>query len=695
LIHPDDIEKATELLKKHFAGELDYYQYEERMRHKNGEWMWVLSTGKVIEWDDSGKPLLMYGTYSDITEKKIAENKIEEERARRNILIENSNDGIVIVDNNARIIEVNQKYADMLGYSKEELLQLHIWDLDVYQTHKEILDVIMNIDESGHTFETRHRCKNGTLLDVEVSSNGAIFGGQKLDFCVCRDITERKRSEEMLKQAEQKYRQAYNLLKEVIESPKNVAIFALDKNYRYITFNKNHQLTMEQIWGAKIEIGDCMLDHIKNSVDREKAKLNYDRVLAGEAFTVIEEYGDSLLERKWYENVYSPLEDDEENIIGLTLLLADITESKQAEMELRRKEIQLRTAQRVASMGSWEFDLNSRKVDASNEAMKIYGAEDKEYTMDEVKDIALPEYHQMLSDAMAALITKNIRYDVEFKIKKPIDGKIRDIHSTAEYSADRNLVTGMIQDITERNKAELALLQAKALAEASNKAKTEFLATMSHELRTPLNSVIGFSDILLDGSFGELNNKQTKYVSNISKSGKHLLGIINDILDLTKLESGQFELDPKEVSVHSLLEEMISSMQPLASHKEIVIQSNIDPQLDAIVVDERMLKQILYNLISNAIKFSDIGSTVILKTKIKDNAVYISVIDEGIGISLDKQKELFKPFTQLDSSLSRKYEGTGLGLAICKNFVDQNGGKIWVDSEVGKGSTFTFTIPLI
>ncbi|WP_261789161.1 PAS domain-containing sensor histidine kinase [Methanosarcina siciliae] len=530
-----------------------------------------METIKCPLYDSSGKLIGVLGVGRDISERKRAGDRFAEEIFRRRILIEQSNDGIVVVNDKGEVVEANQKYADMLGYSMDEVLQLHIWDWDNQWTPEELIKIINSTDESGLKFETRHRRKDGTLLYIEVSSNGAILDDQKLAFCVCRDITERKRAEENLKKAEQKYRRAYKLLQGVIESPKDVVIFALDKDYRYIAFNKNHQMTMKNIWGAKIEIDVSMLNYINNPVDVEKEKANFDKVLAGEAFTIVEEYGDFLLERRWKKNVYSPLEDDEGNVIGLTLFLTDITKSKQA---------------------------------------------------------------------------------------------------------------------------EFALLEAKALAEESNKVKSEFIANMSHELRTPLNSVIGFSQILNEKMFGDLNEKQMCYVSNILKSGNHLLELINDILDISKIESGNMEYAPEIIDLQEVIDEIIVLMGPLIKEKNLNLEVNVEFEKLEIKADKLKIKQIIYNLLSNAIKFTPKSGKVWFDSKIMNGNVQISVSDNGIGIPLQYQKVIFDPFKQISSFSNRAHDGTGLGLAIAKHYVEMHLGEIHVESEVGKGSTFTFTIPI-
>ncbi len=228
---------------------------------------------------------------------------------------------------------------------------------------------------------------------------------------------------------------------------------------------------------------------------------------------------------------------------------------------------------------------------------------------------------------------------------------------------------------------------------AASQHKSEFLANMSHELRTPLNAIIGFSEILAEKMFGDINEKQTEYLQDILESGRHLLSLINDILDLSKVEAGRMELELSEFDLPTAIENALILMRERASRRGIRLGSTIDPRLGMIGGDERKVKQALLNLLSNALKFTPEGGRIDVGARLHDDVAEVSVADTGIGIAPSDQDAVFEEFRQVGAA-DKKAEGTGLGLALSRKFIELHGGRIWVKSEPGTGSTFTFTLPL-
>ena len=228
--------------------------------------------------------------------------------------------------------------------------------------------------------------------------------------------------------------------------------------------------------------------------------------------------------------------------------------------------------------------------------------------------------------------------------------------------------------------------------ETASRHKSEFLANMSHELRTPLNAIIGFSEVLSERLFGDVNDKQAEYLDDIVVSGRHLLALINDVLDLSKIEAGRMELDRSEFDLATAVGNTLSLVRERAQRRDIVLASALDSRIGAVNADERKVKQVLLNLLSNALKFTPEGGRIDVRARRAHDLVEIAVTDTGVGISPDDQATVFEEFRQVGAA-AKKVEGTGLGLAISRKFVELHGGTIRVDSEVGKGSTFTFTLP--
>jgi len=234
--------------------------------------------------------------------------------------------------------------------------------------------------------------------------------------------------------------------------------------------------------------------------------------------------------------------------------------------------------------------------------------------------------------------------------------------------------------------------KSRQLAVASQH-KSEFLANMSHELRTPLNAIIGFSEVLLERMFGEINDKQVEYLQDIMESGRHLLSLINDILDLSKIEAGRMELESTDFDLPQAIGNALLLMRERAARRGIGLHEAVDVRLGEIRGDERKLKQVLLNLLSNALKFTPEGGRIDVCARLVDGMAEISVADTGVGIAPEDQEAVFEEFRQVGGS-EKKAEGTGLGLTLCRKFVELHGGRIWVKSQVGAVSTFTFTLPV-
>ncbi|MEH2384666.1 MAG: ATP-binding protein [Nostoc sp.] len=250
----------------------------------------------------------------------------------------------------------------------------------------------------------------------------------------------------------------------------------------------------------------------------------------------------------------------------------------------------------------------------------------------------------------------------------------------------------MIEDITERKETDLKLRASQEAAEAGNRAKSEFLATMSHELRTPLNAIMALSQLLQQERIGSLNEKQNEYVNSIYSNGEHLLALINDILDLSKVEAGKEELLLSPLPVSDLCNYAIWTVRDRALEKGLQLTSEIDPEADICIGDEGRIKQMLVNLLTNAIKFTPAGQVSLVVKKVPQGISFI-VSDTGIGIDSNQFQFLFEPFKQLDSRLNRQYEGTGLGLALTRKLARLHGGDVTVTSTLGKGSQFTLFLP--
>ncbi|MEQ9481666.1 response regulator [Coleofasciculus sp. F4-SAH-05] len=403
------------------------------------------------------------------------------------------------------------------------------------------------------------------------------------------------------------------------------------------------------------------------------------------------------------------------NGIFVIVFLNDITERQQAENEIKRlnhklesqiRETETRYAQIVelAEEGIWVTDAQGNTTYTNQAMARMLGYTEAEILGHAIADF-LPPGDNRFTSASSIPLNQNQVHRQEVELRTKSGNTIWAYMSTSPVLDDQeNLLwsCSLVYDITERKQAEKQLRESNeriSLANAelarATRLKDEFLASMSHELRTPLNAILGLAEALQEEVYGSLTPKQHKSLATIEQSGKHLLDLINDILDLSKIESGKMSLSVSLVSVDSLCESSLTFIKQQAQQKNIRLDYHIAPGLSEIEVDERRIRQVLVNLLSNAVKFTPDGGKISLQvtTDPDGEQLQLSVTDTGIGIAPENLDKLFKPFVQLDSSLSRRYAGTGLGLALVRRIVELQGGSIALDSEVGKGSCFTVTLP--
>ena len=418
---------------------------------------------------------------------------------------------------------------------------------------------------------------------------------------------------------------------------------------------------------------------------------------------------------KGYGLVVRDIDGSPQKMIGVNF---DISARKQAELQLQKTSDRLALALSSGAIGYWEWDIEQNSLAWDAQMYKLYGgaeATNSRMAYETWANTIHPDDHKATETLLQEAVLGLTDYDCEFRVIHPDHS----IHFIKAYGKVEKNAQGKAQsmigvnfDISDRKQSESQLKLANQELLRATKLKDEFLATMSHELRTPLNSILGLSESLKDEILGSINDKQLKALSIVESSGEHLLSLINDILDLSKISSGMMTLDIASVPVQNLCDTSLLFVKQQAFNKRIQIHSNIPAHINNINIDERRIKQVLINLLTNAVKFTPNEGKVNLfvaigsgdtwqgeakipqriKT-INSPTILFQVVDTGIGINSRDLKILFQPFVQVDSALNRQYEGTDLGLALVKQIVELHGGQVMVDSEVGQGSSFTVALP--
>ena len=627
--------------------------------------------------------LIIVGTYFFLWVGNPIVNKVQRQKAFLKGILENIEDGIVACDENGTLTLFNKASRRMHGLAEEKIppeewgAYYSLFHADG-TTPMQTAEIPLFRSLQGETISNLEMViapegKEKIFLDAYsqplFDDSGSKFGA----VASMHDITARK-------QAENERDRFFNLSTDLF------VIAGVDGFFKRINSSWSNVLG----WSEQEILGKPYIEFV-HPEDRELTNLEVAKQMdTGQAsLSFMNRYRKKDGTYCWLEWVAVPGMDNQFYAVA-----RDVTERLKAEKDLKDSKRQLELAQEMAHIGHWSYNLNSGQLTWSKEMFRIVRGdpEQKALYYDELKEIIHHEDWQLFDQASKAC-ANGVSYNLELRFVFP-DKSIRYIKTQGYpkilYNGTIPELFGLSQDITEQREAgELRL--AKEIAEQASQAKSIFLASMSHDIRTPMNAILGMGEMLAES---DLDADQRHYINIINHSGEGLLALINDILDLSKIEAGQLELEQIPFNPKKLVLYSVETLKSNAQNQGIGMVSHVDEHIpDQIIGDPSRLQQILFNLLSNALKFTSKGNITLSAFKTEEGVLSFSVSDTGIGIPKNKQKSIFQPFQQAESSTTSRFGGTGLGLSICYKLVHEMGGVIWVVSDPGEGSTFNVSIP--
>jgi len=642
--------------------------FETKHRTKNGEIRNVLViTQKITLFNKT----VLHCIYRDITERRQYMNKLEQSRQKYRQLVELAQEGVWAVDAEGKTTFANPAMARILGYEFEEMLGKTIYNF-MDDAGKELAKSIAGAgasEKDNRPFEFVR--KDGKRIYVKMTNSKILDeSGNEGTLSIAVDITEQKTAEEALHVSEMKFRKLFE--------ENNDAIFIADPKTRMlIDCNRKAEQMMEcpraEILNIHIEelnpeanMGGEIAKGLKNSSAGEMPHVE------SEIFTK---------KGKKVPVLVSPTFVDLNGVPILMVVVKDISEQKKSEKALRESESLYRALIETTNTGYVVIDSKGIALDANDEYARLTGRESpKEIIGKPVVEWTAEHDKERNAQEVKKCFEKGYVRNLEIDYVHP-DGTFLpiEINATVITSQKGVQVLTICRDISERKEAE--------------KVKTEFLSVTSHELRTPITPMKAQLQMVLQGYLGNITDEQKKSLGIVLRNTDHLDRLISDILDISKLQSGAIKYIFSPANLGAIVEDAVETMKIKANSKNITLEAKTE-QVPEMVLDASRISQVLINLVNNAIKFTPPGGSIKVEVKKGETEATVKVVDTGIGISPEDQQKLFRPFVQLDSGISRKYEGSGLGLAICKGIVVNHGGKIWIESEAGKGAAFIFTLPL-
>jgi PAS domain S-box-containing protein len=689
-------------------------------------------------------------------QKQITNNADNNENeSRYKDLVENSNCIILDMDLHGSITFINKFGMDFFGYKKDEILLHNIFGTIVPKIDsggkdlQKLMDDIIRDPDNYYSSENENLQKNGDHVWIAWTNRGfyddkgALTGVHSFGI----DRTRQKKYEEELAEYRDKLKEMVKFrtaeLDKINDDLKNEILIRKQINDALLSSEEKFRTLSEQSVVGAIILQDNIIKYANNGF---VAMSGYSRdelysMKSGEFGLLLHENDRDFVVKQAVKKQAggSSVDDSYQvraiakngsikwvNLNGKSIIyegrtadfinVVDITNIKETEDALLISEQKFRNIFEEAPEGIFQSTIEGRFISVNVRLAAMFGYDNPEQMINEIKTIRTQLFiDSSQRDEIVACAIKERTYvqrEIMYRHRNGtlmfcnlymravrndsdevmfLEGFVDDISSRKKAEAELELYRGHLEELVKQRTAELVV--ATERAESADRLKSAFLATMSHELRTPLNSIIGFTGILLQGLAGELNDEQKKQLDMVRTSAEHLLAMINDVLDISKIEAGQLQLVINEFELNSIIDKVIHIVGPLAEKKGLILEFIRKSDNIIIKCDQRRLEQVILNLLSNAVKFTNSGS-VRVDCTYDDGFIIINVSDSGIGIKPEDIDNLFKPFKQLDSGLNRQNEGTGLGLSICKKIVELMGGNITVKSDLGHGSVFSFRIPL-
>ncbi|MFW9990378.1 MAG: PAS domain S-box protein, partial [Candidatus Odinarchaeota archaeon] len=670
-------------------------------------------------YDSKGNKIGFYGLIRDVTEKTIAKQKLQESEEKYRNILEHMIEGYYETDLKGIFTYVNIEYCKILGYSKEDLIGKDSRSFYDKKSREMLFYIFSQIYKTGIPLPPTGLVKVITKKGKTIYFEGPVdllydSEGKKVGFYgLLRDITERKITEQNLKEFKGKYRSILEHMREGYYETdlKGNSIYANAECCKIFGYSKEELLRTD--WHLLYDKETCD-NFSKIFTQVYKTGIPY----APEVVIKVVTNKGKLL---YIEASIHLLYDSEGNKIGFYGLIRDKTEEKITEQKLKESEEKYRSILENMMDGYYEVDLKNNIIFFNNSFKKIIGHSKKKLLNEKFDWFLSPHNKKRISFLFDNILKNKIPFlDFQFEIIN-IRGEIINVETSIYPKQDMkgNVVGfgGLLRDISERMQIEemrkefteklqnQVVERTQELNEAleqqkfyikeilkSSRFKSEFMSVMSHELRTPMNAILGFSDLLIEGDFGELNDNQKDFLHDIKSSANHLLSIINHILDISKIESGNLNLKIKKLQLDTIIKQISGTLKNLFVNKNLTFEVIGLKKNKFINADPIRFKEILFNLLSNAIKFT-LKGIITLKISEGEKLWTFDVIDTGIGIAKKDFELIFMDFKRIDDPHVNSTEGTGLGLSVTKRLVELHGGSISFTSEFGKGSTFSFTIP--